>query len=103
MEITDVGKFSSPTRPQVHLVGVEIEQLPGGDLLAISLQEDVTVFYGLNGAGKSTVLRSVESALTGLRGELEVTLYLQFIELDATVALTSRLDAQAPRVARPRR
>lgn len=62
-----------------------MQQLPGGDLLSISLQEDLTVFYGLNGAGKSTVLRGIESALTGLRGDLEVTLYVQFVELDGQV------------------
>ena len=50
----------------VVLIGVTIEGPPPIGLLHLRASEGTTLLYGLNGAGKSTILRSLTSAFAGL-------------------------------------
>lgn len=50
-------------------------ELTGDELLEgefIPLKQGLTVFYGLNGAGKTRLLRGIRSALTGERSDVEL-------------------------------
>lgn len=48
----------------------------GDSVFALPLKHGLTVLYGQNGAGKSTILESLACALTGRRGRLPVELHL---------------------------
>ena len=63
-EDVSYSPFPEETAGQFELIGMRVNNFGPIDQCFVPLDRDVTVLYGLNGAGKSFVIRALEAALS---------------------------------------
>jgi len=61
-----------------ELIGVTLQGPPPLGRVHIRCESGLSVLYGLNGAGKTSVLRAMRTALTGIRGEGLAALHVRY-------------------------
>lgn len=61
-----------------ELIGITIQGPPPVGRVHLRLDSGLSVLYGLNGAGKTSILEAIRSALTGIRGKGLAALHVRY-------------------------
>jgi energy-coupling factor transporter ATP-binding protein EcfA2 len=62
----------------LELIGITLQGPPPIGRVHLRFESGLSVLYGLNGAGKSSVLKAMRAALTGIRGESLSALHVRY-------------------------